>query len=166
MFSSDAVPWFLLRQGRALTLLIPISLHRVIWLSIVFSWLEAFPQASKMWNMRARTNRRRLSSVLVFTGGAVAVLASFPRVGYKRSKFVGASTHYHPAHGFMELPQQVMLAANALIHQHGSSAEEYATRQLWESRQKEDETNAARWLSMLEALKQVRELRAKIEHES
>jgi hypothetical protein len=62
----------------------------------------------------------------------------------------------------MDLPPEVLLEANTLIHRHGNGAEEYAARQLWDSRRKKDEENAAWWRSMLEALKRVRELRAKI----
>jgi hypothetical protein len=62
--------------------------------------------------------------------------------------------------------QEAMLAANTLIHQYGDGAEEYVAKQLWASKQKEDEATAARWQYMLEALKQVRELRAKTKHGS
>jgi hypothetical protein len=62
----------------------------------------------------------------------------------------------------MEPSVEVMLAANMLIHRHGNGAEEYAAQQLWDSGRNKDEENAARWRLMLEALKKVRELRAKI----
>ena len=66
----------------------------------------------------------------------------------------------------MELPQETLLAANALIHRHGEGAEEYVAQQLWDSRQRKDQKSTAEWLDMLEALKRVRELRAKTEHGS
>jgi hypothetical protein len=66
----------------------------------------------------------------------------------------------------MEPPPEVMLAANALIHRHGDGAEEYAARQLWDHRQKQDKKSAAYWQSILEALKRVRELRSKVKHGS
>jgi hypothetical protein len=66
----------------------------------------------------------------------------------------------------MESSQEDMLAANALIHQHGDGAEEYIARQLWDSRQKKDKTSTSRWQSLLEALRRVRELRARTKHES
>ena len=59
-----------------------------------------------------------------------------------------------------------MLAANALILQHGAGAEEYAAKQWWDARRRNDETGASQWLSMLDALKRTRELRAKILHDS
>ena len=54
---------------------------------------------------------------------------------------------------------EIMLAANALIHKHGSAAEEYASQQLWKFQQNADEENAARWRSLLEGIKMVRDLR-------
>ena len=59
----------------------------------------------------------------------------------------------------MKSSQETMLAANALIHEHGTAAEEYAALQLWDSRQKADKGAEAQWLGMLEAIKQVRSLR-------
>jgi transcriptional regulator with XRE-family HTH domain len=66
----------------------------------------------------------------------------------------------------MELPPDALLAANALIHRHGAGAEEFAAKQLWNSIRKDDERSAAKWLSMLEALKQVRERKTKTKHGS
>ena len=53
-----------------------------------------------------------------------------------------------------------MLKANLLIGQLGNGAEEHAAAKMWEARQKNDEAGASHWLSMLEALKRVREIRA------
>jgi hypothetical protein len=92
-------------------------------------------------------------------------LATLHRSGYKPSKHSReASNQYQPTS--MKLPSEVMLAANALIHWHGNGAEEYAARQLWESRRTKDEKSTSYCSSMLEALKPVRELRAKVEHGS
>jgi hypothetical protein len=66
----------------------------------------------------------------------------------------------------MDLPPEVLLAANALIRRHGTAAEEYAAQQLWDSRRNEDEESAAGWRSMLEALKQVRKIREETKHGS
>jgi hypothetical protein len=66
----------------------------------------------------------------------------------------------------MDSLQEAMLAANTLIHQYGDGAEEYITKQLWGARQKEDEASVSKWRQMLEALKHVRELRAKVKNES
>jgi urease accessory protein UreF len=66
----------------------------------------------------------------------------------------------------MDLPPELLLAANALIRRHGAAAEEYAARQLWDARQKEDEKSADGWRSMLEALKRVREIREETKHGS
>lgn len=49
----------------------------------------------------------------------------------------------------MELPPDALLAANALIHRHGADAEEYAAKQLWNSIRKDDESSAAKWLSII-----------------
>ena len=59
----------------------------------------------------------------------------------------------------MELPTEMMLAANTLIRQYGDAAEEHASQQLWTCRQKADEEKADQWRSVLEAIKKVREIR-------
>ena len=66
----------------------------------------------------------------------------------------------------MKLSKETLLAANELIHRRGDSAEEHVAKQLSDSRRKEFQKGAARWLDMKEALKWVRELRAKIAHGS
>ena len=64
---------------------------------------------------------------------------------------------------FMDPTTETMLAANALIHRYGAGAEEYVSRQLWDSQQSADEKAAAQWRSLLEALRKVREIRKKTE---
>jgi hypothetical protein len=66
----------------------------------------------------------------------------------------------------MKLSKETLLAANELIHRRGDSAEEYVAKQLSDSRKKEFQKGASQWLEMTEALKWVRELRAKIAHGS
>jgi hypothetical protein len=66
----------------------------------------------------------------------------------------------------MKLFQETLLAANELIHRRGDGAEEYVAKQLSDSRQKEFQKGVSQWLEMTEALKWVRELRAKIAHGS
>jgi hypothetical protein len=66
----------------------------------------------------------------------------------------------------MKLSKETLLAANELIHRRGDSVEEYVAKQLSDSRRKEFQKGAARWLDMKEALMWVRELRAKIAHGS
>jgi hypothetical protein len=55
-----------------------------------------------------------------------------------------------------------MLTANTLIHQYGGGAEEYVSQQLWKSQQRSDEKDVARWRSLLDAIKKVREIRDQI----
>lgn len=57
---------------------------------------------------------------------------------------------------------QILLAANRLIYQYGDDAEEYAATQLWAARQASNETEAAKWLSLIAALKEVRALRKSV----
>ena len=54
-----------------------------------------------------------------------------------------------------------LLAANALIHQHGEHAEEHATTNLWSARQSKDAVEFAKWQALIDALKEVRALRKK-----
>jgi protein tyrosine/serine phosphatase len=66
----------------------------------------------------------------------------------------------------MKPPTELLLTANALIHQHDAGAEEYVAQQLWDSGRKKNQTHADYWRSMVEALKWVRKLRAEIKQGS
>lgn len=65
----------------------------------------------------------------------------------------------------MELAHETLIAANAWIHRHGAAAEEQATRAWWEARQRRDHTGAAHWSSILQGIKQVRDLKDEIRHD-
>jgi len=56
----------------------------------------------------------------------------------------------------------LLLAANRLIHQYGEHAEEHAAAQLWAARQAQDQAEAAKWQSLIEAIREVRNLRNKV----
>jgi hypothetical protein len=62
----------------------------------------------------------------------------------------------------MEPSRETMLKADLLIRALGNGAEEHAAGKMWRARHVNDERSASRWLSMLEALKLVREIRANI----
>jgi hypothetical protein len=61
----------------------------------------------------------------------------------------------------MKISTETMLAADALVHHHGPATEEYATQKLWDSRQQGSTEDEAKWATMLEAIKRVREIHAK-----
>ena len=61
----------------------------------------------------------------------------------------------------MEISTDTLLAANALIHQHGTTAEEYATQKLWDSQKQRNARDATQWATVLAALKRVREIQAR-----
>jgi predicted secreted Zn-dependent protease len=61
----------------------------------------------------------------------------------------------------MEISKDTLLAANALIHQHGATAEEHATQKLWDSRKQGNAEDATQWATVLAAIKRVREIHAK-----
>ena len=67
---------------------------------------------------------------------------------------------------YMKPSTTTKMLANDLIHHHGEGAEEYASEQLQDCQQKKDKHGAARWRETLQALKEVRKLRAKIQRES
>ena len=67
-----------------------------------------------------------------------------------------------PAPSHTEPPTEAMLAANALIRQHGANAEEYASQQLWNCQQNADDKNSTQWRLMLQAIKLVRQIREDI----
>ena len=53
-------------------------------------------------------------------------------------------------------PKDIFLSAQILINKHGSAAEEYATRKIREFKQAKDEEAASAWHSILEAIKELR----------
>jgi urease accessory protein UreF len=61
----------------------------------------------------------------------------------------------------MEISPDTLLTANALLLRHGAGAEEYVTQKLWDSAQKGSTKDETQWQAVLEAIKRVREIRAK-----
>jgi len=60
------------------------------------------------------------------------------------------------------LTTSMLLAANNLIEQFQEKAEEHATAKLWDARQSANESEAAQWHDLLEALKEVRRIRRRV----
>jgi hypothetical protein len=66
----------------------------------------------------------------------------------------------------MKPPTELLLTADTLIHHYGDGTEEYVAQQLWDSGRNKNQTHAAYWRSMVEAVKWMRKLRAEIERGS
>jgi hypothetical protein len=58
----------------------------------------------------------------------------------------------------MVTPKDILFSARLLIREHGSSAEEFATKRMWEFRQTKDDKAAATWSSIVEGIKELRNM--------
>jgi hypothetical protein len=77
----------------------------------------------------------------------------YPIRGYYYRPIISSdSPHSHRSHG--DYLPSMPFAANVLIHEHGNDAEEHATKNLWAARQAQDQAEAARWQSLIDALKE------------
>jgi hypothetical protein len=58
----------------------------------------------------------------------------------------------------MATAKDILLSARLVIKEHGNSAEEYATKRMWEFKHKKDEKAAAAWYSIIEGIKELRNM--------